>query len=287
MGEEGFNLLKKMATYDKRWVYLVLFILVLAPLVRPIGMPIAVSELTRNYYNQIMKLKEGDIVLDSWDMEYSGYMELKPGVLASHKLFIQKGVKLAITLNHPEGIAIVPVVLEELKPIMEEYDYKEGEDYIILGYVFPNEASVVAAASDFHAAIKYDWKGRSIEGTFLDRIHDGGDFALISDYTTGVMSGAIIRHFVLRFGVPMIQNCIGVSVPGALANLDARLLTAVLASSRGGAELEYLIKQPGPGLMMMDAFTLGHYMLIIFIVIGNIGYFGWARKAKVRERTAV
>ena len=99
MGEEGFNLFKLMATYDKRWIYVILFILVLAPLVRPFGMPISVGKRTKEYYDIVNSLKEGDIVLDSWDMEYSGFMELKPGVLASHRMLIEKGVKLCITLH--------------------------------------------------------------------------------------------------------------------------------------------------------------------------------------------
>jgi hypothetical protein len=49
---------------------------------------------------------------------------------------------------------------------------------------------------------------------------------------------------------------------------------------RGGAELEYLTGHPGPGMTAMDAFTIGHYMLILFIVIGNIGYFGYTRYAR-------
>ena len=72
-----------------------------------------------------------------------------------------------------------------------------------------------------------------------------------------------------------------------MANLDAGLITALLASTRGGAELEFLINSPGPGLKSMDAFTFGHYMLIAFIIIGNIGHYGWARQSAYRDRTGI
>ncbi len=287
MSEEGFDLYKWMATYDKRWVYVWLFILVLGPLMRPIGMPISVSAMTRDYYNEINSLQEGDIVFDSWNMEFSGYMELKPGVLATHKMFIEKGVKLCIAFGHFEGVAIPPVVLGELKSYLDRYDYTEGEDYIIIGYVLPNEAAVAALSQDFHANVRVDWKGNSIEGTFLDQIENAGDFALINDYTTGLATTFQIRHMVLTYGIPMAVNSIGVSVPGHLANLDAGLITSLLQSTRGGAELEFLINAPGPGLKSMDAFTLGHYMLILFIIIGNVGHYGWARRAAYRDRTGI
>jgi hypothetical protein len=220
-------------------------------------------------------------------MEFSGYMELKPGVLATHKMFIEKGVKLCIAFGHFEGVAIPPVVFGELQSYLDRYDYTEGEDYIIIGYVLPNEAAVAALSQDFHGNVRVDWKGESIEGTFLDQIENAGDFALINDYTTGLATTFQIRHMVLTYGTPMAVNSIGVSVPGHLANLDAGLITSLLQSTRGGAELEFLIGVPGPGLKSMDAFTLGHYMLIVFILIGNIGHYGWARRTAYRDRTGI
>jgi len=286
MADEG-GIYKKMATYDKRWVYVVLFITTLGPLISPIGMPIGISALTKNYYAQLNTLQEGDIVFDTWNMEFSGYMELKPGVLATHKMFIEKGVKLCIAFGHYEGVALPGEIFKQLKTWLDRYDYTEGEDYIIIGYVFPNEAAVAALAQDFHANVRVDWKGNSIEGTFLDEIHNAGDFDMISDYTTGLATTYMINHMVLQYGVPMVENSIGVSVPNHLANLDAGLLTGLLASTRGGAELEFLINSPGPGLKSMDAFTLGHYSLIIFIIIGNIGHYGWTRRTGARDRTGI
>jgi len=286
MADES-GIYKKMATYDKRWVYVVLFITTLGPLISPIGMPIGISAMTKNYYAELDTLQEGDIVFDTWNMEFSGYMELKSGVLATHKMFIEKGVRLCIAFGHYEGVALPTEIFKQLKTWLDEYDYTEGEDYIIIGYVFPNEAAVAALAQDFHANVRVDWKGESIEGTFLDEIQNAGDFDMISDYTTGLATTWMINHMVLQYGVPMVENSIGVSVPGHLANLDAGLLQALLASTRGGAELEFLISSPGPGLKAMDAFTLGHYSLIIFIIIGNIGHYGWTRRSGARDRTGI
>ena len=286
MSDKG-GIYKTMATYDKRWVYLALFVIVLYSLIRPIGMPIGISAMTKNYKAQLDTLQEGDIVFSTWNMEFSGYMELKPGVLATHKMFIEKGVKLVIAFGHFECVALPPVIFKELKTTLDDYDYTEGEDYIIIGYVFPNEAAVAALAKDFHANVRVDWKGNSIEGTFLDEIQNAGDFDMISDYTTGLATTFLIRHIVLEYDTPMVVNSIGVSVPGHLANLDAGLITGLLSSTLGGAELEFLIDSPGPGLKSMDAFTFGHYSLLIFIIIGNIGHYGWTRRTGARERTGI
>lgn len=277
-----------MATYDKRWSYLLLFILVLLPMLRPIGMPIAVSELTKEYYAQLQTLEAGDIVLVSWSTEYSGYMELKPGMIATHKYYIKNDIKMFICLGHPEGLALVDALLDvELKGYMQKYDYTYGEDYIILGFALPNQAATLAMATDFHGSVKVDWNGDPIEGTFLDRIESGADIDMISDFTTGAGNPGLINHIVLTFGTPMIQNQIGVSLPGSFMNLDAKLITGLLASTKGGSELELLMSEPGPGLIAMDAFSFGHILLILFIIIGNIGYYGHSRRISEDERTTI
>jgi hypothetical protein len=65
---------------------------------------------------------------------------------------------------------------------------------------------------------------------------------------------------------------IGMGVPGCKAAQSAGQIEGYLASLRGGAELEQLIQSPGTGLQAMDAFTLAHYMLLVLVLIGNIGY---------------
>jgi hypothetical protein len=66
--------------------------------------------------------------------------------------------------------------------------------------------------------------------------------------------------------------------------LQSGTYKAVLQSMRGGAELEYLISAPGPGLTAMNSFTLGHYMLMIAILLGNIGYFGYRSEMNKKKK---
>jgi hypothetical protein len=91
----------------------------------------------------------------------------------------------------------------------------------------------------------------------------------------------------MDYGTPMIEGAIGVNIPSLAPYIDTGHLKAMLQSTRGCAELEYLAGVPGPGLTSMDAFTLVHYLVVLFIIMGNIGYFGWEKNAKQTTRTAV
>jgi hypothetical protein len=262
--------LKHFAEYDRRIVYLALFLVVTIMLLSPLGLPISVSPSTMQYYNVLEALGPNDRVLVVLNTEFSGYMEIQSGIIASIRVMVEKEAKICIAVAHPEATGI---------PTMDEHHYTYGEDYVVLGYVFPNEASVASAAQDWHGVIHNDFYGKSIEGTFLDEIHDWSSWTLISDYTTGIQTIPFINHFGLR-GAPMIVNGIGVEISILAPYLNSGIYKALLQSMRGGAELEYLTGHPGPGMTAMDAFTIGHYMLILFIVIGNIGYFGYTRYAR-------
>ena len=39
------------------------------------------------------------------------------------------------------------------------------------------------------------------------------------------------------------------------------------------AQYELLCNNPGKGAALMDAQSMGHLLIIVFIVLGNIGYF--------------
>ncbi|MBU0847717.1 hypothetical protein KKH23_11065 [Patescibacteria group bacterium] len=267
------SLLKSFNSYDSRIVYLLLFLIVTIPLLSPMGLPISVSPSTVTYYDVIDALGPDDLVLVVLDTEFSGYMEIQSGIIASMRVMVERDAKMCVAVSHPEATGIPELVFAAIRETVEEHGYTYGEDYVILGYVFPNEAAVASAAQDWQGVIHKDFYGQSTEGTFLDQIHDWSDWTLISDYTTGIQSGSLINHFGLR-GTPMIVNCIGVMISTQMPYLSTGIYQALLQSMRGGAELEYLTGHPGPGMTAMDAFTLGHYMLIVLIIIGNIGYFG-------------
>jgi hypothetical protein len=97
---------------------------------------------------------------------------------------------------------------------------------------------------------------------------------------------AMIRHWVLGYDTPMIEGAIGVCISILQPYVSTGRLKAMLGSTRGCAELEYLAGVPGPGLASMDAFTIVHYLMILFVFVGNLGYFGWEKNAKERARTS-
>lgn len=59
-------------------------------------------------------------------------------------------------------------------------------------------------------------------------------------------------------------------------------LKGFLGGLRGAAEYELLVGAPGKGCAGMDAQSLGHVTIIVFLILGNIGYFA-AKKQRQQE----
>ena len=72
MAENG-GIWKTFADYDRRYVYLVLFLVVTIPLLYPLGFPISVSPDTRQFYEVLNTVEEGDIVMVAYNTEFSGF----------------------------------------------------------------------------------------------------------------------------------------------------------------------------------------------------------------------
>ena len=64
-----------------------------------------------------------------------------------------------------------------------------------------------------------------------------------------------------------------------MASLQSGVYTGLVPGGRGGAEYELLINKPSAGVGAMDAQSTGHLAIILFIVLGNIGFLGSRRSA--------
>jgi hypothetical protein len=294
MSDES-NIFKTMATLDRRVIYFLIFLLVLGPVMSPIGLPISTTQSTQDWYDVLQTLDGDTMIWSAWQTGFAGYNELKPGIIATYREVIKSDAKMVIAFSQTAEFAVFEMVMGDtfegtpgiLTEVMEEYGYVYGEDYVCLGYVLVNEASTAALANNLHDVAKVDYKGNSLDDTFYADLSDAGDFDLIIDFSTGMQTTAMINHWVMDFDIPMIEGAIGVNIPSYMPYIDTGHLDAMLESTRGGAELEYISGNPGSGLVSMDAFTLVHYMLILFIIMGNIGYFAWEKNSSERARTSI
>lgn len=269
------SVLQKLSEIDRRYLYWVMFIALAIPFIQPIGLPISVTETTRALYDKIETMGPDDIALYSIAGGVSAWGEIQPAMIAVMRHLVARRVKVVIVgyfLDQDISVQMVQVNTPGLK------NYKYGTDWVYLGYIAGAETAVAQLASDIHAVFKID-KG-TVVGEPVDRaltdlplmqkVRKAEDIDLVITIDTGSYILYYVRHWNVAKGVQVAE--VGIAMQADMIVYYPVNLVAVLIGVRGGAEYELLIKQPGPGVIKMDAINVSHLLFIIAIAFANIGY---------------
>jgi hypothetical protein len=79
-----------------------------------------------------------------------------------------------------------------------------------------------------------------------------------------------VQQVQSRFDVPIGAGVTAVSAPEFYPYVQANQLIGLLGGLAGAAEYEALIEFTGKATKGMDAQSLGHVVIVVFIVLGNL-----------------
>ncbi len=250
----------------KYTVYTLVILAMLIPLVKPLGIPVKVTEDTKKFYAALEDLNAGDIVL--WDFNYqlAGASELNPQVTAIAYHLVQRGVKCIIASMHPEAYPFAVAAVDELKGLGKVY----GVDMVYLGYVPGGEVAIASLLSNLHQTVPNDYEGTPIASLSLTaNVKTGSDL-------TAVMS---VNTAGPEFWIRQLQaygnlHLLYASIANAKTQIQTYLATGQIKASLNGArcaaEYELMLNRPGRALAMQDASSFTYLVFLLFIVLGNV-----------------
>jgi len=262
---------------DRRWIYLVLILVVLFPLVKPIGMPISISSWTEAFYSEIEKLQPGDVVVLSIDYTPSGGPDVHPQAVALFDHLMRKQARVI-------GVSFLdtgpPLLQEILDPYMEGQGKQYGVDFVNLGYIPGLESAISAFAADMQRAAPVDFFGKRTETLpLMQEVRDMNDVMVVADFATGIPGPAeFIRQVGQNYPVTMLCGVVTVMGPQSEPFYQSGQLKGLLSGLRSAAEYEVRSGAPGRAAAGMDAQSLGHIVIILAMAIGNLAYFLNRRK---------
>lgn len=264
------NWIVKLQSVDRRIIYLLLFLCTIVPLLWPIGIPLQVSPMTRAVYDIIEGLDPAkDVVLLSFDYSPGAGLDAHavPVVIAEH--LNQRGIKWVAVSFVPEGPMMADMIIDGL----EARGLKYGIDFANLGYMAGEENAVRLFALDC-LTIATDSRGnKTADLPIMQGIKTVKDFAFVHGFTSSDLGiTGWIRQVVDPMGIRYAVGVVTVSVPAAIPYYNSGQLKGLLGGLRASAEYELLINKPGRGAAMMDAQSIGHLLIIGFIVVGNVAY---------------
>ncbi len=267
------ELILKLGKVDRRWIFLIIGIVVLIPLIYPISLPVRATATTQQAYDTIDNLKPNSKILLSCEYGPSTKPEIHPMTTSVLRHLFRNGHKVYVVCLWADGLFMAEEALEEVA--VNEFGLTYGVDYVLLGFRPGNEAVVKGIVSDIRKLYTIDARGTKVtEIPMMDGINKFEDFDFLFSASAGY-PGTIewVQFAVDATNVQMTTGTTSIQVNEVMPYVQAGQLQGVLAGMPGAAEYEALIGVKGIGTSGMDAQSVAHLVIVLFIIFGNIGYF--------------
>ena len=300
--EEKLGVWERLQDLDRRFIYVLVLVVIFAPLLSPLNLPLGVSPETSSIYNLIEELPPGSLIALSFDYSAASRPEMYPQSRTIFAHALRAGHKVILFGMWSYGATILTLeCVNDVIAYAEEKGYTEiatatyGEDYVNLGLITASGTGVMQMAEvGFYPALFPEdnfgtpladipfYKGAKHITDFM-----ATDVNLLVSFASGTPGiASYTTYWWATYRIDCAVGAVGVSAAGYYPDIAAGILVGMLTSTRGAMEYDQLTGMPGAsGLTFssMDAQSMQHLLVILFIVIGNIGDILVRRRRTVEE----
>lgn len=262
--------MKLTAIVERRIIYSVLLLAVALPLIFPIGWTTEVSDYTRIVYELVETTPEDKVVIVSFDYDPSTMTELQPMAEAMIEHAWKRNQKVIATALWPMGVQMAEQAFT--KVLLDYPEKKRGEDFVNLGYKVGGMVTVQAMGRNLMEVYPTDNQNTAYQDIpMLKNVLRLKDVAWISSLSSGVPG---IKEWMMvardNYQVPVTGGCTAISAPGFFPYVnEQRQLYGLLGGLKGASEYESLIGRLGSATTKMDAQSIAHLLILVFIGLGN------------------
>ncbi len=277
------NFANKMVNFDVKYLWLLLVVALLFPLLKPMGLPLPMKEETLRAYEFAESLPSGSWVIMSINISPMGEPENWASALAMYRHYMKKGFKIILLNTVPEGTMYAEKLWQGFS---KEYDYEYGKDVVQMPFRAGNEGAISSIGADFRGLYATDQYGTPLNKIPLfDGFTGIKDVALLTEYASTSHPQYYLQQINAKHGTPMVIGVVAVDGPKYMPYFKSGQLKGLLPGVAAGAEYEILNQTPGPGASQMDALALGHMVFIFAIVLSNIAW--WFTKNQEQQKGGV
>jgi hypothetical protein len=261
-----------LANIDRRIIFVFICLSIIIPLLLPMGLPVSTTTHVENVFNFVENLPEGSTVLLSFDYDPATAPEVHPMAIAMLRQCFAKHFKVIIIALWPQGASMA---IDALSVVSPEYDVTYGEDYINLGYKTGGAILIKLMGSSIREAFPADIEGRDISGfPIMNEVYNYDDISFVMSFSAGDPGiPAWVQIAQAQYHVPVAGGCTAVSAPQFFAYLQSKQLLGLLSGLKGAAEYETLMEKPDRATIRMDAQSVAHVVIIVFILFANLSFF--------------
>jgi hypothetical protein len=277
--------LVRLAKIDRRYIFLIVAVSVILPLLFPLHYPIRVTRHTRAVFDIVDQIPpDSNPILISFEYGPSTMPECHPMAYAILRHAFARRVRvIGITLS-ADATGLGEKALQD---VALEFGREYGKDYVFLGYKPGVSAVMLSIGEDIKTTFPQDFYGQSTsEIPMLADVHNYGQIPLVIPLTGSATATFWLIYAGARYHARVADGVTAVMASELYSYLQTKQLSGLLAGLKGAAEYEHLVRQAGytqregRASRGMDALSTMHLVIIAFIVLGNIGFFLSRRAAK-------
>jgi len=265
----------RVKNVDRRVIYLLILFAVAIPLLRPIGLPVDISPKAQSIYDLVEALPNGATVMISFDYDPASRAEVHPMAEAIVEHCIRRKLKILAPALWPQGPSMASEVFGKMEKRHAGLSY--GSDYAILGYFHgPTEGDpqVKALMGNLTEAYPQDTRGNQVRDLPIIKSYRGpedlGIVISLSAGDPGVL--AWVRQGVSNYQIKLAAGSTAVQTPQFTPYINAGQMVGLLGGLKGAAEYEKLVGVKGLGTSGMDAQSIAHLVIMLFILLANFVY---------------
>jgi hypothetical protein len=273
---------------DRRIIFLLITLAVVLPLVFHLVFAVRSSPIVQAIFDKMESLPPGSKVLVSFDYAPSTVPENQPMAEAICRHALVKDLKVYTMAVWATGPPQVDAMAANV--IQRDFPNKVyGKDWINLGYKAGNQGLINAILLDLKGMYTTDVHGDPIDGfEMMKDVQNLTDMSLIVCIGSGFPG---VREWVQFAGdpgrIPVAGGVTAVEAP-LLYPYYPRQLLGLMGGLQGAAEYESALVEKYPqykehaeqAVRLMGPQTVAHLVIIAFVIIGNVAFFGERRRQK-------
>ncbi|KPK72537.1 hypothetical protein AMJ87_04515 [candidate division WOR_3 bacterium SM23_60] len=278
---------------DRRIIYLLLTFFVVLPFFIPLTIPQNIMPQTQKLFDFIEAIPQDDkVVLISFDYTPQTMPECRPMAIALLKHCFARNLPVIGVSYDPQGpglaVEAFATVVDELNAhaVTREDSLVYGEDYVYLGWKSGRIAALLEMGENIKGVYPRDHFRNAVDSfPLMQRVNNYKQVAIAIVLAAADYPLDWIRYPQTRYGVKVGTGLTAVMAPKYYPFVQTGQVSGMMSGMKGAAEYEKLIldkgyaKELGTAETGMNSQSMIHILIIVFIILGNIGYF-FARRKK-------
>ena len=285
------KIIAMLTNIDRRIIYLILLTVVVLPLLFPSVEKVRVMPPAEKLFDAIDNIPQDKALIIDFDYEPQTAPELDPMGFAILRHAFHRRTKLLVLSLYvqPLGLAqnALTQVIEEFNSVAQtkEDSIIYGRDYVFLGWVPPPIIPILGMGESITNVYRVDYYGNQTDTLpLMTEIENYNDIGLLVSISGADPPKWWVAYAQSRFGLKVGAGITAVSASEFYPYLQTGQFSGMLVGMKGAAEYEEMverelnIKARRKASEALPSLTYAHLVMIIFIVIGNIGYFAKRRR---------